>query len=82
MMKTIELPDPSPEFVGLFDQAGDDDLVVRLGDGREFLVVAVDEFDREVARTRGNPKLMALLDERARQTAAVSLEEIKERLGL
>ena len=48
-MKTIEFP-----------QARHDDLIVRLADGSEFLLVAIDDFDREIARTRANPRLMAL----------------------
>jgi hypothetical protein len=41
-----------------------------------------DEFDQEVARTRQNAKLMALLDERARQTQTLPLDEVKRQLGL
>jgi hypothetical protein len=81
-MKTIDLPHASPEFAELLDQARQDDLVVRLADGSEFLLVAVDDFDREIARSRQNPKLMALLEARARQTETVSLDEVKRRLNL
>ncbi len=45
-------------------------------------MTAIDEFDQEIARTRANAKLMALLDERARQTETVPLEELKQQLGL
>lgn len=41
---------------------------------------AIDDF--EVAKTRQNEKLMALLDERAKQTQTVSIDEVKCRLGL
>jgi hypothetical protein len=81
-MKTIDLPHASPDVADLLDQARHDDLVVRLADGSEFLLVAVDDFDREVARTRANPKVMALLDTRARQPERISLDEVKSRLGL
>jgi len=60
----------------------DEDLFVRLADGSEFLLVAIHEFDQEIARTRNNPRLMALLEDRARQTATVPLDEVKRRLGL
>ncbi len=59
-MKTIELPQASPEIANLLDQARADDLIVRLADGSEFLLVSIDEFDNEIARTRANPKLMAM----------------------
>jgi hypothetical protein len=81
-MKTIELTDASPDIAKLLDQARVEDIVVRVADGSEFLLVAVDDFDREIARTRANPRLMALLESRAKQTTTVSLEEAKRRLGL
>ncbi len=81
-MKTIDLPQASPDVALLLDQARNDDLILRLGDGSEFLVVAIDDFDQEIARTRNNPKLMALLESRARQTATIPLHEVKKRLGL
>ncbi len=81
-MKTIELINASPDIASLLDQARADDIVVRMADGSEFLLVAVDDFDREIARTRANPRLMALLESRAKQTTTVSLEEAKRRLGL
>jgi hypothetical protein len=81
-MKIIELTNASPGIAKLLDQARGDDIVVRMADGSEFLLVAVDDFDREIARTRANPRLMALLESRAKQTTTVSLEEAKRRLGL
>ena len=81
-MKTIELTNASPDIASLLEQARVDDVVVRTADGSEFLLVAVDDFDREIARTRANPRLMALLEARAKQTTTVSLEEAKRRLGL
>lgn len=81
-MKTIELPHAPPDVADLLDRARHDDLIVRLADGSEFLLVAVDEFDREVARARANPKLMALLDARARRAETIPLDEVKRRLGL
>jgi hypothetical protein len=56
--------------------------VLILADGSEFLLVAIEEFDQEIARTRNNPKLMALLETRARQTETAPLDVVKQRLGL
>jgi hypothetical protein len=81
-VKTIDLPQASPDMALLLDQARDDDLILRLPDGSEFLVVAIDDFDDEIARTRKNPKLMAVLEARAQQTATIPLDEVKKRLGL
>jgi hypothetical protein len=45
------------------------------------MLTTVEDFDQEIARTRQNAKLMALLDERARQTRTVPLDEVKRQLG-
>ena len=81
-MKTIELTDASPDIASLLEQARVDDIVVRMADGSEFLLVAIDAFDREIARTCAGPWVMALLEVRAKQAATVTLEEAKRRLGL
>jgi hypothetical protein len=81
-MKTVNLPNPTNELTALLDQANDEDVVVRLADGREFLLSAVDDFEIEIAQTLQNEKLMALLEARAQQTRTVPLEEVKRRLGI
>ena len=70
------------QIAELFAQARDEDVVVRLADGSQFLLAAIDEFDLEIARTRRNENLMALLDERTRQPGSVSIDEVKQKLGL
>jgi hypothetical protein len=81
-MKTIAVPPQAAEINELLDQAREAELLVRTADGSEFLVSAVDEFDQEIARTRQNAKLMALLDERAKQPKTIPLDEVKRQLGL
>jgi hypothetical protein len=81
-MKTVNLSNPTNELTALLDQANDEDIVVRLADGREFLLSAVDDFDIEIAQTRQNEKLMTLLEERAQQTHTLPLNEVKRRLGI
>jgi hypothetical protein len=81
-VKTIDFAPAPPDVARLLDQARNDDLIVRLPDGSEFLLVAIDDFDQEIVRTRNNPRLMALLDARAKETATVSLDEVKRRLGM
>jgi hypothetical protein len=59
-----------------------DDLVVRLAEESEFMLVAIDDFDNEVARTRANPKLISLLASRAQQTKTIPLEGVKRKFGM
>lgn len=81
-MKTVAVPPQAAEIYALLDQAREDELLVRTADGSEFLLSAVDDFDQEIARTRQNAKLMALLDERAKQSKTIPLDEVKRQLGL
>jgi hypothetical protein len=81
-MKTINLPHVSQDVSQLLDEARRDDIVVQLADGSEFIVIAIEDFDREIARSRNNPRLMAVLEARAAQTTTVPLDEAKRRLGL
>ncbi len=80
-MKTVTITEGSEEIRALLDQARDEDLIVRLDDGSEFMLSAMDDFDYEIALTRRNERLMSLLDARAGQTRAVPLEEAQRQLG-
>ena len=80
-MKTVTITGDSAEIRALLEQARDEDVIVRMEDGSEFMLSAVDDFDHEIALTRRNEKLMALLDERARQTQTIPLEEVKRQLS-
>lgn len=82
-MKTIDLKGASHDVTDLLDQArADDAVVVRLADGSEFLVIALDEFEQELEKIRNHPGLIRLLELRAAQTSALSLDEVKRRLNL
>jgi transcription antitermination factor NusA-like protein len=81
-MKTITVPVEATEINALLEQAQAEDLLVRAADGNAYIVVAVDDFEEEIARTRQNARLMALLDKRARQTETRSLEDVKRELDL
>jgi hypothetical protein len=81
-MKTVTVPPQSSDVNALLAQARQEDLLVQAADGTAYMLTAVDDFDVEIARTRRNPKLMALLDERSKQMKTVSLAEVKQQLGL
>lgn len=81
-MKTVSLSDHDASLNALLEQAREEDLLVCAADGAEFVITAVEDFDLEIQKTRGNAKLMALLDERARQHEAVPIADVKRQLGL
>ena len=81
-MKAISISSPSADVAALLSEAREEDVLVRTPDGTEFMVSVVDEFDREIACTRRNAKLMAFLDERGKQERTLSLGEVKRELGL
>jgi hypothetical protein len=47
-----------------------------------FVLAKVDDFDREIELARQNDKLMAYLDERARERATILLDDFKKELRL
>jgi len=81
-MKTITVPPQAAEVNALLEQARQEDILVRTADGTRYMVTAVDDFDEEIVRTRRNAKLMALLDDRAKQAKTIPLDEVKRQLGL
>jgi hypothetical protein len=81
-MKEIEVTTSQEEINNLLDCARDEDLLLRASDGTEFLLTVVDDFDEEIARTRSNKELMALLDERRKEKGRIPLEDVKRELGL
>jgi hypothetical protein len=79
-MKSVTITGDSAEIRALLEQARDEDVIVCLPDGSEFMLSAIGDFDLEIARTRQNEKLMSLLDKRAGQTKTIPLEEVKQQL--
>jgi hypothetical protein len=81
-MRTVPIAEPSADLLALLNQARTEDLVVQAPDGAEFVLTAVDDFDREVARTRQNAKLIELLDRRSQSASTVSINAVRQQLGL
>ena len=80
-MKTVHVSSRSRVLNVLLRQAGQENLVLRAPDGREFVLAETDDFSREIELTRENEKLMAFLDRRGREDASVPLSEARRRLG-
>lgn len=81
-MKTVTITEPEAMLLALLDQARQEDIMVQLADGQTFVLTAIDSFDYEILRTRKNVALMALLDERAKESATIDLATLKADLGI
>jgi hypothetical protein len=88
-MKTVDLTQVGDAVEELLDLATNDGVLLRLPNGKVFLLRSVaeddtehDDFADEIARTRQNSALMALLEERSQEQSRISAEEARRRLGL
>jgi len=82
-MKTIAAATVTT-FSELLDLAEDETVRVTTPDGREFIVVEIDDSDEEIEAASQSGELMKLLEERSKEKAkgGSSLAEVKKRLGL
>jgi len=81
-MRTIDLAVRTANLQELLRLATEDNVTVRTPEGREFILVELDSFEHELARTRQNQELMELLDQRSAETKTYTLEQVREKLGL
>lgn len=88
-MKVIYLTHGVQFLLNLFAQAQDDVLLLKLPDGREFVLTSVErlqdsaeDLTTEVQQITQNPELMALLQERKTDRSRLSLADAYDLLGL
>ena len=81
-MKIVELTTIAPALAELLELAGEDTLILKTSEGREFVLAEVDDFDTEIDLVRQNEELMALLAERSREKKTYTLQQVREQLGL
>jgi hypothetical protein len=81
-MKTVDLATELPTLQEILDLAGEENLILRTPDGREFVLAEVDDFDKEVELVRQHRELMEFLDQRSRETKTITLSQVREKLGL
>ncbi|RFP59590.1 MAG: hypothetical protein BJG00_008450 [Limnothrix sp. CACIAM 69d] len=88
-MKVIHLTHGVQFLLNLFAQAQEDVLLLKLPDGREFVLTSVErlqdsaeDLTTEVQQMTQNPELMALLQERKTDRSRLSLADAYDRLGL
>jgi hypothetical protein len=81
-LKIVELTTIAPALAELLDLAGEDTLILKTSEGREFVLAEVNDFDTEIALVRQNEELMALLAERSGEKKTYTLQQVREQLGL
>jgi len=88
-MKTVDLTSVVEAVEELLDLATNDGVLLRLPDGKVFLLRSVsdedentDDFADEIARTRQNRALMDLLDRRSHEQPRCTAAQARQRLGL
>ena len=80
-MRTLDKPKDSMTLAELMKLARKDAVVIRRGRGKQFVFAAVDEADTEALAFRKSAALMALLDERSKEKATISLDEARRRVA-
>jgi len=81
-LKIVELTTIAPALAELLDLAGEETLILKTSEGREFVLAEVDDFDTEITLVRQNEELMALLAERSSEKKTYTLQQVREQLGL
>lgn len=81
-MKTIELATEAMTLKKLLQLAGEENVILRTPEGREYLLASIDDFSAEVAQVRKNAALMKTLEERSQEEPAYSLAEVRKKLKL
>ncbi len=66
----------------LLDLAGEENVVLKTQEGREFILAEIDDFETEVESVRQNQALIQLLEERSKEERTYSLSEVEQKLGL
>ncbi|PSB02859.1 hypothetical protein [Merismopedia glauca] len=69
-MKTINIYEDSQQVIALLEQAREEDLVLQLVDGSQFVLSAAkkaNEYEVEMAQEQASGQLKAVLDERAKE---------------
>jgi hypothetical protein len=80
-MRTVDLATELPTLQEILELAGEENIILRTPDGREFVLAEVGDFDKEVKLVREHPDLMEFLDERSRETKTFTLRQVREKLG-
>jgi hypothetical protein len=80
-MSTVDLATELPSLEEILELAGEENIILRTPEGREFVLAEVDDFDKEVKLVREHPDLMEFLDQRSQETKTFTLRQVREGLS-
>jgi len=79
-MKAINVSKASPTLREVLELAGEDNVLLRTAEGRQFVLAEIDDFEEEVAKVRNNKAIMRLLAKRSKEAGRLSLSQVREGL--
>ena len=79
-MITLDLRQQTMTVEELLRLASSEPVLIRTGEGQEFLLESADEFDREVATLGQSEKFMQFLAERGKEAGTIPLEKLIQEL--
>jgi len=80
-MKTVDLK-TAISLSDLLSLAGEDTVLLKSPEGREFILAPVDDFDAEIESVGQNRELLELLEQRSQREKTYTLSQVRERLKL
>ncbi len=81
-MKTIDLSKGERSLNDVLTLAKSEAVLIRSASGEDFLLEQADELDREAAALGASEKFMSFLNERSKEEASLTLEEMRRRRGM
>jgi len=81
-MKTIELAADTPSLPELIELADAENIIINTPDGKQFVLAEIDDFGLEVEQLKNSKEFVAFLDERSKERATTSIEELRRELGI
>ena len=79
-MNAINVSRTSPTLRKVLELAGEDNVLLRTSEGRQYVLAEIDDFAEEVAKVRNNKAIMRLLGKRSKEPAPFTLSQVREEL--
>ncbi len=79
-MKAINVSRTSPTLREVLELAGEDNVLLRTSEGRQYVLAEIDDFAEEVAKVRKNKAITQLLGKRSKEAAPFTLSQVREEL--